>query len=96
MVDHTHGEDGIETAGGYQVIREVDSCLRSIGLCGQSLQRNRQDIEGGFGQVDCHGALLHHVTQRGIDPDHPFCAAPQHAPAVVAVAAAYVQDGTAG
>ena len=87
MVNHAHRKDGIETVNGQYGRRPV---------CHQGLQGERQYIEGGFGQVLGNGALLHDVTECGVGSDYPLCAGPQHAPAVITVAATDVQDGAPG
>ncbi|MNZ86395.1 hypothetical protein D3C78_1052140 [compost metagenome] len=80
MIEHAHGEHRVEA---FQLFR-------------QFLQRQRQVPGRQVGQVVLHGEELAEEQPVGIDADHAVGAGAEHAPLVVAVAAADIQHALAG
>ena len=85
MVDHPHGKHGVK-----------HSRNRSRASRRQFLQGKGQRFKRRAGGVLGDGAVLHDMLEGLIDARHKPGAGPQHAPAVIAVAAANIQNSAVG
>lgn len=76
VVEYPHAEYGVEGGQGGR----------------QAFDAEGEDPDGGLGQVLSDGEVLHDVEQEGIGAEGELGACSGHAPAVVAAAAADVED----
>ncbi len=78
MIQHAHGEGGVKA---FHVGREV-------------FHAHREQIDRSLAQIPFDRQELEHEQQPRVDADHLPGPRSSHAPAMVAGAAAHIQNGT--